>query len=151
MFGKNKTFNVLIKKDDPEPLESIILVREGFSIWAFMFHFFWAAYKGLWLFLIICLIVLGSILACENYGVFSKLQAETVRIGFFIWAGFSANDWISSSFQRKGYVLYDIVSASNEQEAERRFFDAIFMEKRMSGYIKNALVGTASTTQPKII
>ena len=48
LFSRPKIYNIYIKKDADNALEDIIMVKEGFSIFAFIFSVFWAAYHRAW-------------------------------------------------------------------------------------------------------
>ena len=123
MFNSYKTYNVYVKRDTVEPLETAVFVPDTFSIWAFIFTLFWALYHRLW---ILSTVILGLTAALMLLNEFNLLSEDMMNVGSMmvsVWVGFDGNAWREAALERRGYVLYDIVTGQNEQDAQRRFFD----------------------------
>lgn len=105
--------------------ESVIAVPERFSIAAFLFGFFWALYRRLWL---IAIMILGAQLALpgavEMLGLDPALGSVAL-LAFAFYVGCSANDWRREKFERLGYKMVGIAAGRTLEEAERRFFDNV--------------------------
>ena len=135
MFGGTKLYEVYVKKDSSRPLEDIVIVSQGFNIWAFIFHFFWAIYNKLWSLALLFLVfisfeALSHQILSDKSGIFFSLFFLLVKI----WIAFEAHNFKARLLRKKGYVLYDIVTGGNETEAEKRFFDKyVFFKAETEG------------------
>jgi len=118
-----KTYTVLVKKGDENNLEEATFIKEGFSLWAAVFQVLWALFHKMWLCAAALIVVAISFLIVEKCDIIKTDMLEVLRIGLFVFIGFSANDWYLKSLHKKDYIIYDIVTGNNEDEAKRRFFD----------------------------
>lgn len=123
MFNRTKIYTVYVCPEAEEPLETMVLIPDSFSIWAFLFHALWALYHQLWRVFFTLFFVIGSVSALGMQGVISPEAAEVLRLGIAIWLGFEASDLWGAALERKGYVVYDIVAASDESQGRQRFLD----------------------------
>ena len=102
--------------------EDTVFVKEGFAWSAFVLTAIWAAWHRLWLAAVVFLAGgLAIELAAEALGL-SELMAYALHLGWFLWIGFSANDWRRRKLAQRGYVFAGIVAAPDLIEAERRYF-----------------------------
>lgn len=133
MFGRSrKIYNVYIKKDVSDPFEQMEFVPEGFSLLAVFLTFFWALYYRVWSLAAFSFAVLTALEFAYLQGFMPEDMTSVLRLVFSLWVGFEANDWRASSLERRGYILYDVVSGTSEEEARIRFLDNNF-----SGYGNN--------------
>lgn len=124
MFGsKTKLYTVLIKNKSPEPLKDTIFIKGGFNFYAFLFFSFWALFNKLW-------ILFVALIAIELAGVyfpqflfFDKFYFDLIIIALHFWLGFEANDLKISKLEQEGYIIFDVVSGTDNLDAERRFYD----------------------------
>jgi hypothetical protein len=124
-----KTYAVYIKPGDEHPLESAVFVKEGFSIWVYIFSLFWALFHQLW--------SLAAVILAFYFLSNLALDAELIDLnfrmvleaGFLIWISFSANDWRGRTLIRHGHVLLDVIMARSEDEARQRLFDRYLPEQ----------------------
>lgn len=104
--------------------EGVTFVREGFTIWGFLFGPLWLLFNRLWFEFIAALVLsgaLGAVLA--EFG--SKGQAAAiVDLLLALIIGFEGNDILRWNLQRKGYAFLASVVGRTRLECERRFFDA---------------------------
>jgi len=103
-----------------------VLIREGFSLWAFVFGVFWALYHRCW-------IAAAGILAAELALSAALLWAEAgsdigalSQIGLSVLIGFHANDWRRAALQRAGWRTEAIVAGANADAALVRWLDDEF-------------------------
>ncbi|MBS40724.1 MAG: hypothetical protein CMM83_03220 [Rhodospirillales bacterium] len=99
------------------------VVRDGFSLTAFIFTGFWALWNRMWFLTII--IFLGWAVLWGFYR-FLGLSNDCLFIAFIAlstFIGFGANEWVSLNFLRKGYTLSGIVAARHRDAALRRWYD----------------------------
>ena len=116
-----KIYTIYAKKDEPNPLENAILIKEGFSWMGAILHFFWAFYHKMWLigFALFAINIFMTLLQTKGLVDLEILQA--IRFGFLLFVGASFNDWYRYTLTKKGYILYGIVSGKNEDEASYKF------------------------------
>jgi hypothetical protein len=104
--------------------DGIVFVKEGFTIWGFLFGPFWLLFNRLWFEFIAALVLsvtLGAVLA--EFG--PKAQAAAiVDLLLALIIGFEGNDILRWNLQRKGYAFLASVAGRSRLECERRFFDA---------------------------
>jgi hypothetical protein len=106
-------------RSDPDP----VLLKDGFSFFAFVFTGLWALWHRMWL--VAALIFCGGgllevVLALS--GSTDELRL-IVRLAFCTIVGFGANDWLSAFLEKQGYDLAGVVSAPRPDAALRRWFD----------------------------
>lgn len=130
----DKTYTVYSKSESEDPLDAHF-VQEGFVIWMFVpfINLFWALQRKCWLLLTLIVFTyyvlfftganndfLSSNLVLNGI-VFSKLYIF-LRLIVLIFLGVNANDFWRKSLERRGYEIVEIVAATNEAEAQRRYF-----------------------------
>jgi len=133
--------------------ERFAFVRDGFSLWAFLFAPLWMLWHRLWL-------VLASYVA-----VSAGLETALVAVGASSWAvalvaelisllvGLEASTLRRLTLRRRGWKNVGIVSGDDLEDAERRFFDA-WLQKRPSQHgassaASPAAAGAAAATMPR--
>jgi hypothetical protein len=104
--------------------EGVVFVKEGFTIWGFLFGPFWLLYNRLWFEFIAALVLSGTLGAVlMEFG----LKGQAVAIVDLLLAlivGFEGNDLIRWNLQRRRYAFLGSVVGRSRLECERRFFDA---------------------------
>jgi hypothetical protein len=113
-----------LKSDDapPDP-ERFVFVRDGFSLWAFLFGPLWMLRHRMWL------VLLGYVtLIAILQGVLFLLGASgTVRAGvgllLAILTGIEAGTLRRFTLARRGWTHAGVVIGDDVELAERRFFD----------------------------
>ena len=104
---------------DPEP----VLLKDGFSFFAFLFTGFWALWHRMWL--VGALIFGGWVLvegALALIGASDELSL-VVSLAYSVIVGFGAHDWLSASLVKRGYKVAGVVAAPRFEAALRRWFD----------------------------
>ncbi|NDF11778.1 MAG: DUF2628 domain-containing protein [Proteobacteria bacterium] len=119
-----KIYNVYALEGDRK-LERVLFVREGFTIYAFLFHMFWALYNRLWLVALMVFTFYGLLYQATEFDIISYGESVVIELGFLAWLGFNGQDWVGAGLQKRGYVLIDIVSATSEPLAVQRFYDRL--------------------------
>jgi hypothetical protein len=121
MFRSVKIFEVYTHPSrDAE--DATVLVRQGASAWAFLFHMFWLAYHKLWLeTAVFFALYVATILLGQSYGV-SETVIGVLQLALQSLLALSAADIRAAALERKGYVLKDITTGASEIEAERFYY-----------------------------
>lgn len=104
--------------------DSIVFVKEGFTIWGFLFAPLWLLYNRLWLEFAVALFVAGGVAAALMEFGLKQQAAGIADLLLALIIGFEGNNLIRWRLQRKGYALIASVAGRNRLECERRFFDA---------------------------
>jgi hypothetical protein len=104
--------------------DSIQFVKEGFTIWGFLFGPLWLLYNRLWLAFIVTVVVMAG-LAAALVELDLKNQAPAiVDLLASLIIGFEGNNILRWTLRRRGYALLGSVVGRSRLECERRFFDA---------------------------
>lgn len=125
MSLRTKLFTAYEKAELTEPADRVVLVPEGFSLWAFVFSFFWLIYHRLWvatLGYIVLLVLLGYV--SEQFGL-SEITVGLVQLFLQVMLGFSAHDLRRQSLRWRGYHFTGVVAAETPLNAERRYYDRV--------------------------
>ena len=123
MFHRMQLYTVHVKTDRRGEIKDVVLVREGFNVFAFALSIFWAIFNQAWLFALMvfmCMLVVGLI---DEQRLLHSLSVAILQLGIMIMFGFLANDSLRDSLKRRGYKQTCIVAGENKTRAEMRFFD----------------------------
>lgn len=107
-----------------ERADNLVFVKEGFSLWGFIFGPLWLLYNRAWLAFIITLGVMAALTALLNQSGLGNQTPAIVDLLVSFIIGFEGNDILRWTLERKGYSLLTSVTGRNRLECERRFFDA---------------------------
>ena len=123
MFYPFRLYSVHINPRAMRPYETAVFISEGFNFKAFIFAELWALYHRLWIlaFILICLFFLIYTLGA-HYG-FNPVSVFVLQLGIRIMIGLEANDTLRLAYDRRGYIITDMVAGHTQLEAEQRFYD----------------------------
>ena len=107
----------------PEP-ERMVFVRDGFSFWAFLWAPLWMLWHRMWV-VLLGYVVLTAIFIWILVALGASRAALAV-VGLFISLlfGLESSTLRRLSLRRRGWSNVGIVSGSDLEDAERRFFGA---------------------------
>ena len=123
MFGGVKIYTVHVKPEDRGVQHKPVFVKEGFNFMAFAFPLLWAAYKRLWVPVLLILMFDLFFFSLMHWHIFSHPSLSALDLAFRVLIGFHANDWLCSYLRRQGYVMADISAADSLLRAEQRYFE----------------------------
>lgn len=124
-MARGTIYTVHEKPEAKEPSDRIVLVREGFSLWAFVFHILWLLAHRCWR---MAFAFAGLMLLVDFIGRSFDLSTTGIgllQLGLQFWLGCVANDCRRASLARIGYDEISVVCAETELLAERRYFDRL--------------------------
>jgi hypothetical protein len=108
-------------RSDPE---RFVFVRDGFDVWAFLLAPLWMLWHRLWLVLLsyvaISLVVDAALVMLG--ASFTIVVVAGIVIAVLV--GLEASTLFRFTLRRRGWKNVGIVSGDNQEDAERRFFDA---------------------------
>lgn len=101
----------------------VVLVREGYSFWAFLFQVGWALWHRMWLAAAgLFALSVGGIQFLEwSTGAGPAAQA-VFQIAIALLVGATANDLRRWTLERQGYDLDAVVIGETKEDAEQRYF-----------------------------
>lgn len=117
IFNGEKIYNVFIKPDLYNSYEDAVVVREGFSIIAFLFHIFWALYNKVWWVAIFAASIILVTQYLLKYEYISPEIMNILQLATFLWIGLEASNLVEESLEKRGYVLADMVVARSKDTA----------------------------------
>lgn len=107
----------------PDPAR-FIFVRDGFYWWAFLLTPLWMLWRRLWVVLVVYLVISIAVeTAMRVYGVSGAL-ISLVAILISLLAGLEASSLQRFTLKRRGWKNVGVVSGSDLEDAEHRFFAA---------------------------
>ncbi len=110
-------------QSEADRLAEAALLRDGFSLSAFLFTGLWLLVKRLWLPLLAFAVIYGLIvLAQMRYG-FHPVAAAFAQLVIGGWLGLEGASLAGRRLIAKGWRLADVIEARSQEEAERRFFE----------------------------
>ncbi|MES2984485.1 MAG: DUF2628 domain-containing protein [Pseudomonadota bacterium] len=124
MFGPSeKTFTVYEKPEAAEPTDRVVLVREGFSFWAFALHILWLLGNRLWLVALGYVVAMGLIVEVGGMLQVSAISIGILQAGLQVLLGFNAYDLEAMTLRRKGYRFAGVIVAESPMHAQRRYHE----------------------------
>jgi len=125
MTARTKIFTVYENPECGDPSDRAVLVREGFSLCAFLFHGLWLLYHRLWIPALVFLGVLGVLGYAAEAFAMSTLTAAALQLFLQVMLGFSAYDVQRWNLTRRGYRFTAVIAAETSLDAVRRYYDAV--------------------------
>ncbi len=107
----------------PDP-ERFAFVRDGFSVWAFLFAALWMLWHRMWLVLVVYVVVAAGVETAMHYANVSSLLTSLAAVLLSLLVGIEAGTLRRFTLARCGWKNVAVISGDNLEEAERRFFDA---------------------------
>jgi hypothetical protein len=118
--------------------ESILLVRDGFSLFAFFLPALWLVWHRLWIEAAFAFAATVGLVALANLAGFGVTVAIALLVSLF--AGLEGAALRIAALRRRGWREFGIIESDSEDDAETRYF----LENCASPDTKLAPVMTAS-------
>jgi len=102
---------------------NFVFVRDGFHFWAFVLGPIWMLARRLWLTLLLYIVIMALVqTGLWALGVSGAVKAAVaLLIGLLV--GIEASTLRRWTYARRKWIYHGVVSASDIEKAERRFFD----------------------------
>ena len=123
MFNTEKIYNVFEKPEAPEPTDRLVLLKEGFTFWAFIFGPVWLLAKRQWVLLlgfIVCAVVTRLAVALFDLPL---LTFVVIALFLHVMLGYHANDLRAWRLKRRGYRYAGVLAAESPMHAQRRYYE----------------------------
>lgn len=123
-----KLFNIYIKKSENQSIEDLAVIKNGFSIFAFLFNILWFLQHKMWKessALILVSTVFGVLF---HRGWFGSLDMFGLELGLLLIVGLNANYWYEQHLLKLKYQFAGCVFGKNRDEAKLRFVSNCFKD-----------------------
>ena len=118
-----KLYNALIKKNQEGKIEDIALLKEGFSLTAFLFSALWFLYHKMRKEFLVLLLANIVFLYAGKLNFLSGFDKFCLEIAFFFVVAFNANYWLVDDMKKRGYEFVGLVFGSDAADAKLRFVE----------------------------
>ncbi len=125
MARSGTIYTVHINDEVKEISQRVELVREGFSIWAFVFHALWLLYNRLWIPFVIYLVLVAYIVEGGARMGWSETTIAILQVGLQLLLAVSAHDLQRWALARRGYRLSGVTIGESELHATQRAYDRL--------------------------
>ena len=113
-----KFYNIFLKESKDKKIEDLVLIKEGFNIFALIFNVLWLMSKKCFFSSIIFLFLIFTAKSFLNIYGFMAIYILLSLLISFEGHRLLIKDYIWSDYKYLGYT-----SGNNEKEAKRRFLD----------------------------
>ena len=124
-----KLYNALIKKSDTGKIEDIVLLKDGFSIWAFFFSALWFLYHKMRKEFCILLVVNIAFAFSDKVCLLSGFDEFCLQMAFFFIIALNANYWLVDDLRKRGYEFVGMVFGTDDANARMRFVENLQADK----------------------
>ncbi len=121
-----KLYSALIKKDQNNKIEDVVLLDEGFSFLAFLFSGLWFLFHKMWFSTIFIFAVNIALQAIVGMGFLSKLDGGLLNFSFLIIIAYNAHRWFGEHLVSRGYKITGFVLADSKSEARIKAVQALY-------------------------
>lgn len=128
-----------------------VVVREGFSVWAFLMPLLWCVYHRAWRSLLV-LVGLSAVLGLvfSGYGLDNGTLMLVMDMLVALFVGLAAADLRGAALHRRGYELVNVVVAASEDQALLRHLEQGFVVRtdQPSGFDPSFVTMPADLARP---
>lgn len=123
-----KLYSALIKKDQNNKIEDVVLLEEGFSFMAFVFSGLWFLFHKMWLHFIVVFAINFTLQRLGKFGLISGFDVMFLEAAFLFVIAYSANHWFGEHLLHKGYKLSGFVLADNKADARIKAVQSLYVD-----------------------
>jgi len=119
-------FNIYIKKSSGKIIDDLVVIKNGFSVFACLLNILWFLQHKMWresLALVLVSTILGFV-AQKNW--FGSCDMTIIEFGLITMLGLNAHYWYEQSLLRRDYQFSGCAYAANEDEAKLIFISGYF-------------------------
>ena len=118
-------FNIYIK-ESLNQIEELVVVKNGFSFYAFLFNIFWFLQHKMWkeFFTILLINIIIGITIQQEWFVDSN--ATILQLGLILMIALNANYWYGQSLLKQNYQFSGCIFGKNDDEARLKFVTNYF-------------------------
>ena len=124
--------------------ERIQFVRDGFSLWAFLFAPLWMLRHRMWLVLFGYVVISAGLQIGVRVFGGSVLAAALIGLLLGLLVGLEAGTLRRFTLGRRGWTNIGVVSGDDVEDAERRFFDVWVRQRTGQGAAPTSATSAAA-------
>lgn len=124
------------------------VVREGFSVPAFLLTALWAYAHRMWVRGTVLLAVIAVLAGFVRLIGLDPAGFAILLLAFMIWVGMEAGDWYRESLDRRGWREAGVIAAESADGALRRHADLAAISSPPSGPSRPAASTSSGETAP---
>jgi hypothetical protein len=114
-----KIYNALIKKNKEGKIEDLILLKEGFSFFAFLFSGLWFLYHKMWKEMLAVVLINIVFVKLADFSV--SFDDIFLQVALIFMIALNANYWFCQHLISKGYQFSGMSFGANCDEARLNF------------------------------
>jgi hypothetical protein len=118
-----KLFNIYIKKSANGAINDLIMVKNGFSFWAFGFGLLWFLYRKMWRPAIIILLITSLLFYIQDRQIFTDYALTVISLAVSLIIGLNANYWYENYLKQRQYQFFGCIFGKNSALAKLRFIE----------------------------
>jgi hypothetical protein len=111
------------EKSLDERSDEVVFVKEGFTLWGFLFAPLWLLFNALWFEFIGALLLAAAVTSVLTQLELKDQAGGIAYLLLMLIVGFEGNGLRRGRLERRGYVYLASVAGQSLEECERRFFD----------------------------
>ena len=124
MFGKSeKIFSVYEKPEASEPTDRVVLLRDGFCVWAFLFNLLWLLANRMWAVALGYIVISIGIIELGDALGWNEAITAIVQLGLQVILGFNAYDLQGWTLTRRSFRFAGVLAAETPLQAQRRYYE----------------------------
>jgi hypothetical protein len=112
----------------PPADSNAVVLKEGFSWWAFFFGPLWFLWHGMWASAILVVLLFYGVSYLTDYLNVVPPLAAVPALGLNVLVGLNARDWRRMVLTRRGYRFAGVVVADSQEQAEWTLIHRSFAE-----------------------
>ncbi len=113
-------YDALIKKNKKGKIEDVVLLKEGFSFFAFLFGPLWFLYHKMWS-EFLALLIVNFVLEAFSSKIFSDFDKNFLEVALLFIVALNANHWLCQNLKKKRYEFIGLVFGADCASAKLRF------------------------------
>ena len=122
-LNSEKIYNVFEKPEAAEPTDRVLLLKEGFTFWAFVFGPVWFLAKRLWVMFFGFLVMVALVRVTVGLLDLPMVTVIVAALFLHVMLGYHANDLRACALKRKGYRFAGVLAAESPMHAQRRYYE----------------------------
>lgn len=142
-----KLFNIYVQKAEDDTIKDLVLVKSGFSLWAFIFNILWFLQHKMWRESIGILLVNILFFTIINKISFGGSSSSILEFGLILIVALNANYWYEQHLKNHHYQFLGCVFGKNRDEAKLRFVENFFNQSESNNKFCSSIFNLKKTTK----
>jgi hypothetical protein len=138
-----KLFYIYVKKSLNQTIDDVVVIKNGFSFFAFTFNIFWFLQHKMWKksVVLFCINIILGFIASKHW--FDGMDILITELGLIVIIGLNANYWYEKKLLKENYQFFGCAYSNNENEAKLKFFSGLLDAKDKSNIFGQSIFNYA--------